>query len=101
MPPISRDQAPAASTTMSAGSRPRSVTIPVARPALQVISRTAQFSMISTPARRAADRPLVAIFDRDARGDLQLAGKVRPQALAFQRQRQERLLAGFGLDRSR
>jgi hypothetical protein len=32
MPPISRDQAPAARTTMSAASRPRSVSTPRARP---------------------------------------------------------------------
>ncbi len=45
------------------------------------------------------DRSLIAIFDRDARGDLHLARKIRPQALAFERQRQERLLARLGLDR--
>ena len=44
-------------------------------------------------------RALVAVFDRHAGGGFQLAREIGPQALAFERQRQQRLLAGLGLDR--
>src|SRR5262249_61282636 len=47
------------------------------------------------------ERTLVAIVHRDAARCCQLAGEIGPEALAFERQRQERLFAGLGLDRSR
>ncbi len=45
------------------------------------------------------DRPLVAVFGRDAGCGLDLAREIRPQALAFERERQQRLFARLGLDR--
>ena len=44
-------------------------------------------------------RALAAIFDRDAGSGFEFAGEIGPQTLAFERQRQQRFLAGFGLDR--
>ena len=44
-------------------------------------------------------RALVAVIDRDAAGPFQLACEIGPQALAFERQRQERLLPRLRLDR--
>ena len=44
-------------------------------------------------------RALVAILDRDAGGGFEFAREIGPQALAFERQRQQRLLARLGLDR--
>jgi hypothetical protein len=44
-------------------------------------------------------RALVAIADRNAGGGFQLAREIRPHALAFECQRQQRLLARLCLDR--
>ena len=46
-------------------------------------------------------RALAAILDRNAGGGFEFAGEIGPQTLAFQRQRQKRLLAGLGLDGGR
>ena len=45
------------------------------------------------------DCTLVAIADRDAGYRLEFARKIRPHALAFERQGEQRLLTGLGLDR--
>ena len=50
--------------------------------------------------QRDDQRALVAIINRDAGNAFKLAGKIGPQTLAFERQRQQRLFARLGLDRS-
>ncbi len=45
------------------------------------------------------DRAFVAISDRDPGDGFEFASEIRPLSLAFERQRQQRFFAGFGLDR--
>ena len=68
-----------------------------AEPLLEFVGMAQRRGVIAV--ERDDHRALAAILDRDAGGGFEFAGEIGPQALAFERQRQERLLAGLGLDR--
>ena len=70
-----------------------------AEPALEIVG-VAQLRRV-VAIERDDERALVAVADRQVARAFQLAREIRPQPLAFQRQRQQLLLARLGLDRRR
>src|SRR6516225_8437731 len=63
---------------------------------LELVSEAKLIEVVA--GQRDDDRTLVPVFDRDPGSRLEFARELRPQTLAFERQREQCFLAGLGFD---